>query len=232
MKKKIIFSPRSFASKIEPGPVPASKVIPEWFKRIPQENDGLPVAQRNRGTVKRCVPFLDALSAGYMVTLPWELEVKWVNGSQMVFWAAEHTKEKIVVLDDPWRAPGLPAPEGFAENVWRILLPTVAHTPEGYSTLQTHPFNRYDLPFLTLTGVVDSDKSFRGIVANIYIREDFEGIIEKGTPMVQIFPFKRENWVMENGPYDEEEALSHSYEVGSVISRSYQKFFWSKKTYQ
>jgi len=33
--------------------------------------------------------------------------------------------------------------------------------PAGYSLLITHPFNRHDLPFVTLTGLVDADSLLR-----------------------------------------------------------------------
>jgi hypothetical protein len=172
------------------------------------------------------------MSTGYVATLPWDIEVMWVNGEQMVFWASNHTTETLVDLDPPFRSEGVPAPYGYTSNVWRVNLPSTIHTPAGYSIFATHPVNRYDLPFLAITGVVDSDKSHLPISANIYIREDFEGVIEKGTPLMQIFPFKRETWNMENGKFDEKQAIKHLYEVGSTISSSYLKYFWTKKTYQ
>src|SRR5215475_8103617 len=37
-------------------------------------------------------------------------------------------------------------------NLWTI------EAPEGYAVLLTHPLNRVDLPFTTLTGIVDCDR--------------------------------------------------------------------------
>ena len=37
-------------------------------------------------------------------------------------------------------------------NLWSI------EAPEGYSLLFTHPVNRFDLPFTTLSGLVDCDR--------------------------------------------------------------------------
>jgi hypothetical protein len=37
-------------------------------------------------------------------------------------------------------------------NLWII------EAPDGYAVLFTHPFNRFDLPFTTLTGLVDCDR--------------------------------------------------------------------------
>ena len=231
MTKKIKFVPRNLPSEVEPAPIPASKAIPDWFKKISPEfpGDG---HKRSRGTVKRCLPYIDAMSSGYIAELPWDLEVAWVNGDQMVFWASNHTTDKLVDLDPPHRSKGLPEPYGYSSNVWRINLPSVTYTPSGHSILVTHPMNRYDLPFLAISGVVDSDKSHVAMTANVYIRSDFEGIIEKGTPVLQIIPFKRDNWNMETGEFDIKENIKHLYEVGSTLSSSYLKNFWSKKLYQ
>ena len=76
--------------------------------------------------------------------------------------------------------------------------------PPGYSVLFTHPFNRPDLPFTTLTGLVDCDK-FHDSPVNFPARwhdAGFNGVLPKGTPVAQCLPVKRESW---SGRY---EALS------------------------
>jgi hypothetical protein len=56
------------------------------------------------------------------------------------------------------------------------------------------PMNRFDLPFLNTTGIVDSDKASIAGTFPFFIAEGWEGIIPAGTPYMQILPFKRENW--------------------------------------
>jgi hypothetical protein len=76
-------------------------------------------------------------------------------------------------------------------NLWNI------EAPPGYSVLFTHPINRSDLPFTTLTGLVDCDK-FSNSPVNFPARwhdQDFNGVLRKGTPVAQCIPVKRENWV-------------------------------------
>jgi hypothetical protein len=54
-----------------PPPVPAVKKAPDVYKAIrPQLN-----AKPDSSTVKRCVPFLDALSAGFIIPLWADLHV-------------------------------------------------------------------------------------------------------------------------------------------------------------
>ena len=80
-------------------------------------------------------------------------------------------------------------------NFWTIEL------PPGYSLLVTHPINRHDLPFVTLTGLVDADRyrdNFMHFPAR-WLDPDFNGVLPKGTPVAQCLPIKRENWTAHFG---------------------------------
>lgn len=212
--------------------VPAKKTIPQWYKDIPPEIPQIRSSMRNRSTAKKCVPFLDAFTSGYMLTFPQDMEIKHnPDGTKAAYWGFNFDDRAMLVPEQPHRMTGLVAPEGYHRLLWRAELATGIKTPKGYSTLVTHPFNRYDLPFLTLTGVIDTDRSLRGIVANIWLRDDFEGIIEKGTPIAQCLPFKREDWEMERTKFDPEESLAHEFEVMSTLNRSYMQNLWTKKNY-
>ena len=46
-------------------PIPAKLNIPDWFKKLDHKFDNK--------TVKGCMPFLDALSAGYLLRMPQDL---------------------------------------------------------------------------------------------------------------------------------------------------------------
>ena len=51
---------------------------------------------------------------------------------------------------------------------------------------------------MALTGIVDSDKEpfFPGNYS-LFLKKGFSGIIESGTPILQILPFKRDEWKSE-----------------------------------
>ena len=51
-------------------PVPSSKLIPQWFKNIPG------YGKDNIQTVKKCIPFVDAMTMGYTVLLHIDLIIK------------------------------------------------------------------------------------------------------------------------------------------------------------
>jgi hypothetical protein len=75
-------------------------------------------------------------------------------------------------------------------NFWTI------ESPPGYSLLITHPVNRQDLPFTTLTGLVDTDR-YKDNFINFPARwrdPAFNGVLPKGTPIAQCLPVKRAIW--------------------------------------
>ena len=64
----------------------------------------------------------------------------------------------------------------------------------GYSLFATHPVNRADLPFRTLTGLVDSDRfTDVGVLFPAqWVEPEFEGVLPRGTPVAQCFAVERE----------------------------------------
>jgi hypothetical protein len=98
--------------------------------------------------------------------------------------------------------------------------------------LFTHPINRYDLPFITLSGIVDG-----GFVMNqngnipFYVKTDFEGVIPMGTPIAQLIPFRQENWSSKTTQGLTKIGQENVKRAGSVISGWYKKTFWTKKKY-
>ena len=69
-------------------------------------------------------------------------------------------------------------------NYWTIEL------PPGYSLLITHPINRHDLPFMTLTGLVDADRYVDNFIHFPARWRDpaFNGTLPAGTPVAQCLP--------------------------------------------
>jgi hypothetical protein len=217
-------------------PVPAKSCIPQWFKDIPQERNyvdprtGLRAVGRGKSTVKKCMPFLDAFNAGYMLCLPFDIGVELVDGVQHSYWKVDRPLGLDYELSP--RTEGIPTPPGYGEQLWRIEIFPGVETPSGYSLLMTHPLNRYDLPFLTVSGVIDSDNYHGFLAATVHLRSDFSGVIPKGTPIAQVFPFKRENWKSTWEKPDVLKQKKEYFNLVSVINRSYQTNYWSRKKYE
>jgi hypothetical protein len=199
-------------------PESSKKLIPGWYKNISKKQDIV--------NVKNCIPFLDAMTHGYIQKTWTDIEITNKNESLNIFF--DH---KVKILNYREKSD-MPIKDEFysIEFIWQR--PWSVVLPDGYSGLVTHPLNRIDLPFYTLSGIVDFDKSIHAKIGNIpfYIKKGFTGIIPSGTPMFQIIPIKREDWNSENQKYDNKFWQSKKNERWQ-INDFYKKKIWQKKSF-
>lgn len=180
-----------------PPPVPAGLGMPEWLKAMPQRTPSV-LNFHEDDTVKRCPPFVDAMTKGFLLPLMCDVRVEngefsWANdfpaGGEIGFVRSPigfHEESQVV------GTPLFEADHFLVKfhNLWTI------EAPEGYALLFTHPFNRHDLPFTTLTGMVDSDRYTENWIHFPAHWHDmsFNGVLPKGTPVAQCIPVRRDNW--------------------------------------
>ena len=188
---------------ILPRPIPARRGLPQWLKDMPMGADS-PDADTHVKTVKKCPPFLDAMQSGFLVPLPCDIEVR--DGVFEWDWRElpsfpRHTPRSPLGFHVAAQVADTPL---FAEdtvfikfqNLWTI------ETEPGYSLLVTHPINRLDLPFRSLTGLVDSD-SYKDSYVHFpaaWIDPDFSGRLPRGTPVAQCLPVRRESLELDFEP--------------------------------
>lgn len=210
--------------------IPTKNVLPDWYKKIVPLNTSNLKSLPQTLNVKSCVPFMDTFLSGYVMTTPMDIAVK-INdeGNPVITWSfSEFNFIGVRGLD---AAPGLPIPQGY--NITHFTWSTMSaiKIPKGYSCLVTHPLNRYDLPFLTLSGIVDADDIFHHGNIPFFIKEGFEGLIKAGTPMFQIIPFKREEWESVKKPGLFKIASSQSMRSALNTVGWYKKNNWKRKIY-
>lgn len=229
MKPKIL---KSTASHEYVAPVkPARLYVPEWYKKASRYLNGATkpsLFNEKNNALKQCVPLLDALTTGYIAELWADLEVRQTTQGPDFAWS-----EGPDVLngrkEDPSNTVPVPVGHGDLNLVW--LTPYIFKTPPGYSLLITHPLNRFDLPFTTLSGVVDADDLMMDGKLPFYLQKDFEGIIPAGTPLFQVIPFKRDDWKVVEDVSLREKAKKYQWLSNRVAYGFYKKNLWSKKTY-
>jgi len=237
--QKISFIPMNkFTEVALDSPMPSAQSIPEWYKKIPLLIEGYDEvtlhdfnSKASTLTVKGCTPFLDALTTGYMAVLPSDLEVKKTNDGELFFnWRVEGD---LVSLHTKDQHPGLPNIIDSQDSIIKFTFSFRIKTPKGYSVLFTHPLNRHDLPFRTFSGIVDTDEYPQEVQFPFQLNKEITEpiIIEKGTPICQIIPFKRDDWKSTKDKYDENLVLKSRFDFASKIIRSYKNQFWSKKNY-
>lgn len=209
-------------------PYPASKAIPDWWKQSDLSFKSIESDHFETPTFKRCIPMLDIFTAGYIIPLHADLEVANVDGEPFVRWFGPNP---VVETHYGPKVEGLELPEGYDKTIFKYLTSWIIKTPPGYSTIITHPFGYKNLPFHSFSGIVDSDEFHGDVNTPFVIKKGFSGIIPKGTPMMQVIPFKRDKWESETikgTAFDREKVMLKIY---TKIHSGYKKMFRQPKSY-
>jgi len=229
-------------------PSGAQKHIPDWYKGIDTHIYGQKqttvhpdIPSESNFTVKGCSSFFDALTNGYIYTLPADIQFEGLPGDKLKIQMNVHEDFVIKMIDGPADKSitnSLPVGNEFYEHLLMWSFDFLLKTPKGYSVLFCHPLNRFELPFQTFSGVVETDEYQQAIHFPFYIKKLKVGekiIIKKGTPIVQIIPFKRENWKIENRPFSQKISdmmMRQNFKLKSIIGRSYKLQWWKRKKYE
>src|SRR3546814_1981819 len=86
-------------------------------------------------------------------------------------------------------------------NLWAV------EPEDGWLLLYTHPLNRFDLPYRTITGLVDNDRYhdvFTHIPA-VWTDPDLVGTLPAGPPIAQCVPIRRQTLELETAEQTPEE---------------------------
>ncbi len=170
-------------------PVPAKTLLPDWFRKLPAVDHGHRSTTNNGLTVKRCMPFLDAMMTGWILPLgaTVRLEIR-ENGSIVdAGWEFDRTMVSNHGAHQVAGNPREPSPPCKFHNYWSI------RTPPGWSCLFVPPLNRPGQPFECVAGIVDTDSYASDIHFPFFAAApDGLHVVEKGTPLVQVIPFRRD----------------------------------------
>lgn len=175
-----------------PEPYPARKLMPEWFKKLPQKIDG--VNKLENSTIKRCSPFLDALCVGWIIPLAADIEIVTNDSASQVTWKSTFYREMVQSHSAPQinaevPHPASPKPPLKFLNWWQIKV------DPGYSVLFVPPLNRPDSRFECMSGMVDAGYNEFVNFPFFFTQPSYTGIIKQGTPLVQAIVIKKEEFV-------------------------------------
>lgn len=169
-------------------PVAAHTAVPDWFRRLPAIDPDRLSATDNALTVKRCMPFLDAMTAGWIVPLAATVRLEISNGGQDVTagWDFDRTMVSNHGAHQVAGHPRLPRPPMKFHNYWTI------RTAPGWSVLIVPALNRPNPVVEVLSGVVDTDGYTAPInFPFVAIGDDGVHTLPAGTPLVQVIPIRR-----------------------------------------
>ena len=249
MNKIIEFSAHEDLIDIEDiKPKPTKNFVPNWYKKIPEHK--LPHLN-----IKGCMPFLDGITAGYVLPLPQDIKISYNNYNPelkkndiFIKYSATnlykpHSQEYCKELNINW---GHAAIHGIGQiggkdsfmvkknnnfNILKILNPWKIKTPKGYSCLFISPVQNENDYFNIITAIVDTDTFDDKINFPIIINADkyssFDKVFSRGLPYVQIIPFKRDDW--ENKILKEKVNNTFINNFVTQFVNRYKKLIWKKK---
>jgi len=224
-------------------PQPVKLNLPDWYKKLEHRTD--------YKTVKGCIPFLDAMTFGYLLRIPLDYQIQHnvveeVEGVQKRVFRVKvpevnfHNRLNISIQDEKPSFHPKQQVEGWSNvdknngpHFYKIANPWHIITPPGYSCLFVPPLNNHDDRFSIIPGIVDTDKWNKTINFPFMINGDkykeLDTIIKKGTPYAQIIPFKRDDWKMSIEDVDKNEKVDKRWIYPLRLLHNYKTDFWSKK---
>ena len=213
-----------------PEPEPVINHIPKAYKQLSNSVDS--------NTVKKCMPFLDAMISGYILPIPVDYRYTYNFSEQRAIFDTntnlpEHLKKyfEIGFHDNRQISEELMYENRTINAVFKFINNWHIETPKGYSCLYTQPFNKKS-PFKVIDGIVDTDNFFTSVNLPFYWTSPVEKevIIKAGSPMCLIFPFRRESWTMKT--YKKEEKIEDRMNFFREVFENYKIHSWKKKSYR
>jgi hypothetical protein len=177
-----------------PAPAPARSQIPAWYRDLPTDVHYAPLGI-DIPTAKRCPPFLDVLLSGFYLPLSTDI----IYDGENFQWrplpttGTEPYPTAPISFHPQVQAAGTPLGAEEREIVKFINFWTIDLTP-GWSILVTHPAHQIDLPFQTISAVIDVDRYTETFIQipTLWLSRGEPCIVRRGTPIAHCFPIPRE----------------------------------------
>lgn len=213
----------------------AAKEVAPYWKELPRFHGKDDAEKIRNGTaehgkihmgLKNCMPYFDAMTAGYHYQLHTDIYITKINDKNA---DASWTHELFPLTIRP--SFEMPTPHGHYDTHFSWQMHWGISLPAGWSALVTHPLNRYDLPFTTTSGIADFDTYPMPGNISFHIKDNFEGVIRAGTPIFTILPIKRETWVSEVDINAGIEGHRLAEEKKTMVYGNYKKNYRQEKRY-
>lgn len=177
-------------------PVPANKVVPQWWKDFPFSLDQENNSYRPFGNlVRQCPAFPDLFSSGYVLPMWADTTLYYDKDTTEYKWRCGNTSSPFVI--------DMLNPKQFTDNVpytfqgskilavWQFTNPWNIFTSKGYSIFQLPLFYHFNDDYSVLPGTMDGFTANQNKVEVAFFSNKKEIFIKKGTPLVQYIPYKK-----------------------------------------
>lgn len=192
MKSITFYQTHEAAEIFVEAPKPASKMLPDWYRA--QEG-----VLGFGGTIKKCMPIFDILTSGYFLTMPCDIYVDSTNPDKLVYFippdGLDKLKEDMFDTHLAQQYSEYPKSEKYHKELLRIDPFYAVETKRGYSCMFIQPVHRGEPPLNLFPAVIDTDKYISHGHYSFQVEANFRGIVKQGTPIIQVIPFKRDDFI-------------------------------------
>lgn len=228
MKCDIRFSVDEELEGVFPDPVPAVKMFPDYVKKLnPFVDDNDPQSS----TVKRCLPFIDAMSMGYIIPLWADLQIiansdgveaRFPNSMPIDNSISGHPVQQFA--NHPYSNSPL------SEHAFKAINPWMIETPENWSCLFVPAINHFERKFQIVVGSVDTDNYYNTInFPFIWTGGEGNFLIKRGTPFVQVIPYYRGETTLHIGITDAQKKKKTRAKISTYAKDAYRIDHWHKR---
>jgi hypothetical protein len=207
-------------------PVEARKEIPYWIK---------PQIKNKNVKFAKCPGMFDLAQAGYLIRAHVDMHIKVNKQGLICKFSGVKTPETMLEDMSYDLVDGLSKPsDKVPHKVYKLPLPWAVFAKKGYSAL-VQPATMHS-PFLdklyVYPGIVDYD-NFTSINFIFSPLVEGEFVIDAGTPLLQVLPYRREDFTATVSKATEEEHDKHYFTFYSrTVKGLYRKMFHAKKSYR
>jgi hypothetical protein len=189
-------------------PKPAKDCVPEEIQMLPAAKEKYKVDESPILNIKGCAPAMDSLTAGYILHNSYSIELV-----SFMHQFKENIKIKTAkTIPDTSSDSNIFARKSLAvfyddacpistdlkkqRTYFKFKTSWGVKTPPGYSCLVMQPHYLGEHRFSLLPAIIDTDTYHLPITiaGSLNVKELVR--IEPGTPILQIIPFKRDDWSM------------------------------------
>jgi len=203
-KNKITFvcTDKSILLNKELLPQPAENYMPDWYKNLKNPHyidKEKPILSKilKPKTVKQCPSFVEMFKEGYMLLAPCDY---WLSiDNDKVEWRTPinyetfHSNGEVGYHSDSQFVNHLPSKSNI-KAVFKIILPYGIFGPKNYSIkILPVPYS-FNNDFHANYGIQDLDTTFELNIQINYTSDKKEILIQKGTPIALIIPYKKEKF--------------------------------------
>jgi hypothetical protein len=178
-------------------PIPASKVLPDWWKTMPSRVvEPSSMLDRLLGTLtaKRCPAMPDFMLQGIVIPM-WSDTYIRVNGADWEVVSARapklswsrHSDEQFINHTPSW-VDGKITAALKAESPWYVK------TPPGYSVYQMPLFYNFDTNYTVMPGSIQTDVHHQVNPQLLIHSKQQEVFIPQGTPFMWLIPYQRQDF--------------------------------------